>query len=62
MDDGDDIHHGEEHDSELEEFGRRKKRKKYKWASNNQKFFYIKLIISLSILEAYFIANYFISI
>ena len=36
FEDGDaDVHHGDEHDSELEEFGRRKKRKKYKWASNN---------------------------
>ncbi|CAD8089669.1 unnamed protein product [Paramecium primaurelia] len=44
----------------VEEFGRRKKRKKYKYDSKDKRNFYIKFIISIGLLIAYFIAHYLI--
>jgi hypothetical protein len=54
----------------VEEFGRRyklnnfmirKKRKKFKYESKDKRNFYIKFILSMLILESYFIAHYFVS-
>ena len=45
----------------VEDMGRRKKRKKFKYESKDKRNFYIKFLISMMILEAYFIAHYFVS-
>jgi hypothetical protein len=45
----------------VEEFGRRKKRKKFKYESKDKRNFYIKFLFSMIVLEAYFIAHYFVS-
>ncbi|CAD8192732.1 unnamed protein product [Paramecium pentaurelia] len=50
----------EEGEGIVEEFGRRKKRKKYKYDSKDKRNFYIKFIISIGLLIAYFIAHYLI--
>ncbi|CAD8111372.1 unnamed protein product [Paramecium sonneborni] len=50
----------EEGEGVVEEFGRRKKRKKYKYDSKDKRNFYIKFIISMGLLIAYFIAHYLI--
>ncbi|CAD8104910.1 unnamed protein product [Paramecium sonneborni] len=50
----------EEGEGVVEEFGRRKKRKKYKYDSKDKRNFYIKFIISIGLLIAYFIAHYLI--
>jgi hypothetical protein len=51
----------EEGDMLVEDMGRRKKRKKFKYESKDKRNFYIKFLISMMILEAYFIAHYFVS-
>jgi hypothetical protein len=45
----------------VEDMGRRKKRKKFKYESKDKRNFYIKFFISMVILEAYFIAHYFVA-
>ena len=45
----------------VEEFGRRKKRKKFKYESKDKRNFYIKFFVSMILLESYFIAHYFVS-
>lgn len=50
----------EEGEGLVEEYGRRKKRKKYKYDSKDKRNFYIKFIISMCLLIGYFIAHYLV--
>jgi len=50
----------EEGEGLVEEYGRRKKRKKYKYDSKDKRNFYIKFIISMGLLIGYFIAHYLV--
>lgn len=51
----------EEGEGIVEEFGRRKKRKKYKYDSKDKRNFYIKFMISMALLISYFIAHYLVA-